>query len=86
MDVGSVDNFIAQQGKKSHITKNTTRCETFANLFRNQEKKFQHWSYHLRVYHFGEEIPALETHFIVLSLLIVISLFERNISTYKINK
>ena len=27
-----------------------------------------------------------KTHFIVLSLLIVISLFERNISTYKINK
>ena len=27
-----------------------------------------------------------KTHFIVLSLLIVISLFERNLSTYKINK
>ena len=29
--------FYCRTRKQSHVTKNTTRCKTFANLFRNQE-------------------------------------------------
>ena len=51
VDVGSVDNFIAEQENKrqSHITKHTTRCKTFANPLgtRNELRKI-------------EEIPAVE--------------------------
>ena len=50
MDVGSVDNFIAEQAenkRQSHITKHTTRCKTFANPFRKELRKV-------------EEIPAGE--------------------------
>ena len=54
--------FYCRTRKQSHITKNTTRFKTFANLFRNQEWTLKSWTdssigvkrIHLRVYHFGQ--------------------------------
>ena len=49
MDVGSVDDFIAEQENKATLQK-TQRDVKFANLFRNQENDIRK----------VEEIPALE--------------------------
>ena len=54
-DVSSVDNFISEQENKATLQKNTTKCKTFANLFRNQKWTKESWrSCSIAVYHFGQ--------------------------------
>ena len=56
--------FYCRTRKQSHIRKNTTRCKTFANHFRNKNElrkveeipalELNEYIWHLRVYHFAQ--------------------------------
>ena len=56
--------FYCRTRKQSHIRKNTTRCKTFANLFRNKNElrkveeipalELNEYIWHLRAYHFAQ--------------------------------